>query len=102
MKAAADVGLDADEVRGDLGERQGRRRRSSARRRRAKEAGIEGVPCFIFGGKFAVSGAQAPEYLAEAIERAALETARRQRSNLRRLASLPANDVVTDKAQGDL
>ena len=37
----------------------------------AKEAGIEGVPCFIFGGKFAVSGAQAPEYLAEAIERAA-------------------------------
>ena len=37
----------------------------------AKEAGIEGVPCFIFGGKFAVSGAQAPEYLAEAIERMA-------------------------------
>jgi len=26
---------------------------------------------FIFGGKFAVSGAQAPEYLAEAIARAA-------------------------------
>ncbi len=37
----------------------------------AKEAGIEGVPCFIFGGKFAVSGAQSPEYLAEAIARAA-------------------------------
>jgi predicted DsbA family dithiol-disulfide isomerase len=37
----------------------------------AKEAGIQGVPCFIFGGKFAVSGAQAPDYLAEAIERAA-------------------------------
>ena len=37
----------------------------------AKEAGIEGVPCFIFGGKFAVSGAQAPEHLAEAIERTA-------------------------------
>jgi len=37
----------------------------------AKEAGIEGVPMFIFGGKFAVSGAQAPEYLAEAIERLA-------------------------------
>jgi predicted DsbA family dithiol-disulfide isomerase len=29
------------------------------------------VPCFIFGGKFAVSGAQAPEYLAETITRAA-------------------------------
>ena len=37
----------------------------------AKEAGIEGVPMFIFGGRFAVSGAQAPEYLAEAIERMA-------------------------------
>ena len=37
----------------------------------AKEAGIEGVPMFIFGGKFAVSGAQAPEYLAEAIARVA-------------------------------
>ena len=29
------------------------------------------MPCFIFGGKFAVSGAQAPEYLADAIERTA-------------------------------
>jgi predicted DsbA family dithiol-disulfide isomerase len=37
----------------------------------AKEAGIEGVPCFIFDGQFAVSGAQEPEYLADAIERAA-------------------------------
>ena len=37
----------------------------------AKEAGIEGVPCFIFGGKFAVSGAQSPEYLADAIDRMA-------------------------------
>ena len=35
------------------------------------EAGIEGVPCFIFDGKLAVSGAQAPEYLAEAIARVA-------------------------------
>ena len=37
----------------------------------AKESGIEGVPCFIFDGVFAVSGAQSPEYLAGAIERAA-------------------------------
>jgi predicted DsbA family dithiol-disulfide isomerase len=39
----------------------------------AKEAGIDGVPCFIFGGVLAVSGAQSPEYLADAIERAAGE-----------------------------
>jgi predicted DsbA family dithiol-disulfide isomerase len=28
---------------------------------------------FIFGGKYAVSGAQSPEYLAEAVARAAQE-----------------------------
>jgi len=39
----------------------------------AKEAGIDGVPCFIFGRVFAISGAQAPEDLAEAIERTARE-----------------------------
>ena len=39
----------------------------------AKEAGIDGVPCFIFGNLLAVSGAQAPEHLAGAIRRAAAE-----------------------------
>jgi predicted DsbA family dithiol-disulfide isomerase len=40
----------------------------------AKNAGIDGVPCFIFGGAFAVSGAQEPGYLANAIRRAAAGT----------------------------
>jgi predicted DsbA family dithiol-disulfide isomerase len=35
------------------------------------------VPCFILGGRIAVQGAQAPEYLAQAIERAANEYANR-------------------------
>ncbi len=39
----------------------------------AKEAGIDGVPCFIFAGVLAVQGAQSPEHLAQAIERAAKE-----------------------------
>jgi predicted DsbA family dithiol-disulfide isomerase len=43
----------------------------------AKEAGIDGVPCFILGNVVAVSGAQSPEYLADAITRAAAEYARR-------------------------
>ena len=51
--------------------------RSSRRRNPAKEAGIDGVPCFIFGGIFAVSGAQSPEDLAEAMARAAAERKRR-------------------------
>jgi predicted DsbA family dithiol-disulfide isomerase len=68
--AAAAVGLDAETVRADLATDKdvdlvGQQAQE------AKDAGIEGVPCFIFGGKFAVSGAQAPEYLAEAIERVA-------------------------------
>ena len=72
VKAAAEVGLDADAVRTALASEEDvaevEREALSA-----KEAGIEGVPCFIFGGKFAVSGAQAPEYLAEMIARAANE-----------------------------
>ncbi|MGA7328166.1 MAG: DsbA family oxidoreductase [Rhodomicrobium sp.] len=70
VQAAVDVGLDPAQVRADL---------DSAKDvaeveqevQKAKDAGIEGVPMFIFGGKFAVSGAQAPEYLAQAIARAA-------------------------------
>jgi len=70
VKAAADVGLDADQVRASLASDQDVAE-VEQEALSAKEAGIEGVPCFIFGGKFAVSGAQAPEYLAEAIDRMA-------------------------------
>ena len=70
VEAAAEVGLDAENIRAALASDQDVdevAREVLA----AKEAGIEGVPMFIFGGKFAVSGAQSPEYLADAIERAA-------------------------------
>ncbi len=74
VQAAADVGLDADEVRGwlasDKDVAEVEREAQSA-----KEAGIDGVPFYILDGKFAISGAQAPEYLAQAIARAAQETA---------------------------
>ena len=70
VQAAADVGLDPEDVHAALESDQDvadvEREVASA-----KEAGIEGVPCFILDGKFAISGAQAPEYLAEAIERVA-------------------------------
>ena len=76
VKAAADCGLDGDEVRALLASQQDvdvvEREAQSA-----KEAGIEGVPCFIIGGLIALSGAQPPEYLAAAIERAAGEQAKR-------------------------
>jgi predicted DsbA family dithiol-disulfide isomerase len=43
----------------------------------AQESGISGVPCFIFGEVLAVSGAQSPEYLADAMTRAASDLERR-------------------------
>jgi predicted DsbA family dithiol-disulfide isomerase len=76
VRAAADCGLDADLVRQRLADDTDVAR-VEREAESAKEAGIEGVPCFIFGGLIAVSGAQAPEYLAQAIERAANEYGKR-------------------------
>jgi predicted DsbA family dithiol-disulfide isomerase len=45
----------------------------------AKEAGIDGVPCFIVGGSLIVTGAQSPEYLANAIQRIAGQHTRLRR-----------------------
>ncbi|HZL40300.1 MAG TPA: DsbA family oxidoreductase [Pseudolabrys sp.] len=70
VKAATDVGLDANKVNDDLASDKDVAE-VEQEALSAKEAGIEGVPCFIFGGKFAVSGAQSPEYIAEAIDRMA-------------------------------
>ncbi len=70
VQAAADIGLDAAAVRADLASDKDVAM-IEQEAQSAKEAGIDGVPCFIFGGKFAVSGAQDPQYLAEAIERLA-------------------------------
>ena len=70
VEAAVDVGLDRDDVTAALASDQDVEA-IEQEAQSAKSAGIEGVPCFIFGGKFAVSGAQSPEYLAQAIERIA-------------------------------
>jgi predicted DsbA family dithiol-disulfide isomerase len=70
VQAAADVGLDPAQVRADLASDKDVAAIEQDVQM-AKDAGIQGVPMFIFGGKFAVSGAQSPEYLAQAIARAA-------------------------------
>ena len=76
VEAAAECDLDADLVRRRLaGDDDVARVEGEADS--AKQAGIDGVPCFIFGGLVAVSGAQAPEHLAQAMERAADEHAKR-------------------------
>jgi predicted DsbA family dithiol-disulfide isomerase len=74
VRAASTVGLNAEETRAalasdkDIAEVE---REAEA----AKESGIQGVPMFIFDGRFAISGAQAPETIAEAIERASQQSA---------------------------
>ena len=76
VATATDCGMDGKAVRARLASDEDvaevtREAQSAA------NAGIEGVPCFIFGGMIALSGAQPPEYLAAAIERATDELARR-------------------------
>lgn len=45
-------------------------------------AGVDGVPYFILGGIYAVSGAQEPHYLAEAMERTIAERGRREAAEM--------------------
>jgi predicted DsbA family dithiol-disulfide isomerase len=68
IQAAIDVGMDGDLVRRLLAS-DADIDRIEGDATAAKEAGIDGVPCFIFGSSVIVTGAQSPEYLASAIER---------------------------------
>jgi predicted DsbA family dithiol-disulfide isomerase len=70
VRAAADVGLDAHKTRELLaGDTDVAAVENAAAD--AKNAGIDGVPTYILGGVAALSGAQPPEVLAEAIEQIA-------------------------------
>jgi predicted DsbA family dithiol-disulfide isomerase len=70
IQAAVDCGMDGDLVRRLLAS-DADVDRIENEAESAKEAGIDGVPCFIFGGSMIVTGAQSPEYLANAIQRVA-------------------------------
>ena len=70
IQAAADCGMDGDLVRRLLASDADVDRIENDATS-AREAGIDGVPCFIFAGSTIVTGAQSPEYLASAIERTA-------------------------------
>jgi predicted DsbA family dithiol-disulfide isomerase len=70
---AVEVGLDAARVREVLGgdELAAEVRADEAR---ARALGINGVPFFVLGGKYGVSGAQSPELILEALRQAYAET----------------------------
>ena len=75
IQAAVDCGMDGDLVRRLLAS-DADVDRIEGEANSAKEAGIDGVPCFIFGGSGIVTGAQSPEYLANAIARVSGGTSR--------------------------
>jgi predicted DsbA family dithiol-disulfide isomerase len=72
VEAAADVGLDADDVRKRLATDEDVAL-VSAQAQEASDKGISGVPTYVFAQKYAVSGAQAPELLARAIRQVSAE-----------------------------
>jgi len=72
VKAAADVGLDADATQRKLSTDEDADV-VAQRVEAAKSAGVQGVPFFIINNTFALSGAQPPDQLAAVIKRAANE-----------------------------
>ncbi len=66
VKAAAEIGLDADDVRAKLATDVDVDL-IAGQANEAAEKGISGVPTFVFAQKYAVSGAQDPAQLAKAI-----------------------------------
>ena len=70
VKAATEIGMDADTVRQKLASNADVTRVENAANS-AKDAGIGGVPTFIIDGVAAISGAQDPRILANAIEQIA-------------------------------
>ena len=72
VQAAADVGLDAGDVRRRLATDEDVALISGLAKD-AADKGISGVPTYVFAQKYAVSGAQAPELLARAIRQVSAE-----------------------------
>ena len=72
VQAAADVGLDAGDVRRRLATDEDVEL-ISGWAQEASEKGISGVPTFVFAQKYAVSGAQPAELLAKAIRQVSAE-----------------------------
>jgi predicted DsbA family dithiol-disulfide isomerase len=70
VRAATDVGMDANTTREMLASDADVAQVESAANS-AKDAGIDGVPTFILGGVAAITGAQSPEVIANAIRQIA-------------------------------
>ncbi|MBV8927135.1 MAG: DsbA family oxidoreductase [Bradyrhizobium sp.] len=72
VQAAADVGLDAEDVRRRLASEEDVAL-IAGQAQEASDKGISGVPTYVFAQKYAVSGAQPAELLARAIRQVSAE-----------------------------
>jgi predicted DsbA family dithiol-disulfide isomerase len=69
VRLAAEAGLDPEEVRSQLAD-GGYANEVREDEEQAREIGIDGVPFFVLGGKYAVSGAQPADLLLQALHQA--------------------------------
>src|ERR1700759_4874846 len=72
VQAAADIGLDAEDIRRRLATDEDVAL-VSGNAQEAADKGISGVPTYVFAQKYAVSGAQDPQMLAKAIRQVSAE-----------------------------
>ena len=74
VRLATEIGLDEEQVRATLSS-DSFSRQVRADEAQAREIGIQGVPFFVLGGRFAVSGAQPVELLLRALQQTQQELA---------------------------
>jgi predicted DsbA family dithiol-disulfide isomerase len=75
IRLAAEVGLDAEQVRATLGS-DAFSREVRTEEAQAQELGIQGVPFFVLGGRYGLSGAQPADLLLQALNQAQQELAK--------------------------
>jgi predicted DsbA family dithiol-disulfide isomerase len=74
VRLATEIGLDEEQVRAALSS-DSFAREVRADEAQAREIGIQGVPFFVLGGRYAVSGAQPVELLLRALQQTQQELA---------------------------
>jgi predicted DsbA family dithiol-disulfide isomerase len=76
VRLAMEIGLDEEQVRAALSS-DSYAREVRADQAQAREIGVQGVPFFVLGGRFAVSGAQPVELLLRALQQTQQELAQK-------------------------
>ncbi|MGV9233724.1 DsbA family oxidoreductase [Streptomyces nigra] len=94
IRLAVRAGLDEDQVRGVLADKQAYAAHVRKDEAEAARLGVTGVPFFVIGGKYGLSGAQPTHAFTEALEQAWAE----QKPELRVAGTVPDGGCDTDGA----